>query len=416
MSAVAELPRPAAAKTYRAGTDRVADPVSTVARVTPLFPLFGITRVADVTGLDRIGIPVVMVVRPNSRSLSVAQGKGIDIAAARASGVMESIESWHAERIELPLRLGSLRDLRWSLPLAEVDKLPHCREVPFSADAQLLWIEGQELTSQQPLYVPYELVHTNYTLPRPTGAGMFLATSNGLASGNILQEAYSHALSEVIERDSITLWRQRSLIDRARTRLDLYSVDDPLCVKLLDALDNAGVAVGVWETTSDVRVASFYCVIVDHNDSPVNRLHAAGGMGCHPNRSIALLRALTEAAQSRLTLIAGCRDDVVGEDYRRARAPHSLAIERQSILHEPGIVQFSAVPTGSFPTVDEDVRYQLDALRAIGIDQVIGVDLTHPRLGIAVVRVVVSGLEALSEIPGYLAGSRAQAVVRSANA
>jgi YcaO-like protein with predicted kinase domain len=412
--AAAQLSEPAGWKAYRAGTDRVVDPTTTVARVTPLFPVFGITRVADVTGLDRIGIPVVMVVRPNARSLSVAQGKGVDIAAARASGIMESVESWHAERIQLPLRIGCVADLRWSLPLAPVDRLPRCREVPFSPDAQLLWIEGRELTSGQPCFLPYELVHTNYTLPRPTGAGMFLATSNGLASGNVLEEAHAHALSEVIERDSTTLWHLRSAADRARTRLDLHSVDDPLCVRLLEAFDDADVAVGVWETTSDVGVASFYCVVMDRDDIPLNRLHAAGGMGCHPNRSIALLRALTEAAQSRLTLIAGSRDDVVGEDYRRARAPQPLARERDAILHQPGVVPFEAVPTAVFPTVGEDVRFQLDRLRAIGLDQAIAVDMTRPELGVAVARVVVPGLEAPSEIAGYVPGPRARAAAGGA--
>ena len=410
MTTVTDSSGPAALKAYRAGTDRVVDPSATIERVTPMFPVFGITRVADVTGLDRIGIPVVMVVRPNARSLSVAQGKGIDITAARASGIMESIESWHAERIDLPLRIGSVSDLRWSVPLVPADKLPRCREVPFSPDVQLLWVEGRELTSETPVFLPYELVHTNYTLPRPTGAGMFLATSNGLASGNIFQEACSHALSEVIERDSTTLWRLRSAAARGQTRLDLSSVDDPLCGRVLQALADADVAVGVWETTSDVKVASFYCVIVDREDTPLDRLHAAGGMGCHPSRHIALLRALTEAAQSRLTLIAGTRDDVVGEDYRRARAPQSLIRERQAILQEPGKVPFDSVPTAVFPTVDEDVRFQLDRLREAGLDQAFAVDLTRPEVEIPVVRIVVPGLEGPSDIAGYMPGLRARAM------
>src|SRR5215467_3082672 len=97
---------------------RTIDAATTVARARKLFGAFGITRVANVTGLDCIGIPVVMVCRPNARSLSVSQGKGIDLDAARASGLMESIELFHAERINLPLKLGSWNDLRFSHPLA----------------------------------------------------------------------------------------------------------------------------------------------------------------------------------------------------------------------------------------------------------------------------------------------------------
>ncbi len=36
----------------------------------------GITRIANVTGLDNIGIPVVMVCRPNSQAFLYRKGKG----------------------------------------------------------------------------------------------------------------------------------------------------------------------------------------------------------------------------------------------------------------------------------------------------------------------------------------------------
>ena len=112
------------AKRFRDGDapDGVAG--ETVARLQPLLPALGITRVANVTGLDRIGVPVVMVCRPNSRSIAVSQGKGLTLAAAKASGIMEAAEGFHAERIEQPLRLGSSRELGRSLVLADVDGLP----------------------------------------------------------------------------------------------------------------------------------------------------------------------------------------------------------------------------------------------------------------------------------------------------
>jgi len=44
------------------GTFRACDPAETFARLRPILPKVGITRVADVTGLDRIGIPVAMSV------------------------------------------------------------------------------------------------------------------------------------------------------------------------------------------------------------------------------------------------------------------------------------------------------------------------------------------------------------------
>ena len=80
-----------ARKSFYRGTHRLVAPEQTLARVSRLMPVMGITRIANVTGLDRIGVPVVMVCRPNSRSLSVSQGKGVDLLAAKASGLMESL-------------------------------------------------------------------------------------------------------------------------------------------------------------------------------------------------------------------------------------------------------------------------------------------------------------------------------------
>ena len=94
-------------KVYRRGTDRVVDPEVTLQRARSVMAVAGITRVATITGLDRIGIPVVTACRPNARSISVSQGKGITLAAAKASAVMEAIECFHAENLILPLRFGS---------------------------------------------------------------------------------------------------------------------------------------------------------------------------------------------------------------------------------------------------------------------------------------------------------------------
>src|SRR5580765_9053280 len=101
------------AKRFRDGTHRTVSPEETVARLQPLLPALGITRVANVTGLDLAGVPVVMVCRPNSRSVAVSQGKGIDLASARASGLMEAAELYHAETITLPLRLCTYEELRY---------------------------------------------------------------------------------------------------------------------------------------------------------------------------------------------------------------------------------------------------------------------------------------------------------------
>ena len=54
-------------KVLRAGTHRTVSPTETLARMRPHLPAMGITRVANVTGLDHIGIQVFQACRPNAR-------------------------------------------------------------------------------------------------------------------------------------------------------------------------------------------------------------------------------------------------------------------------------------------------------------------------------------------------------------
>ena len=411
MSAVLERKRKAkhcpgadGVKAYRCGTHRTVDPAATLARVRPYLQGMGITRIANVTGLDRIGIPVVMVCRPNSRSLAVSQGKGLTLDAAKASGVMEAIELYHAERIELPLKLGRSRDLARTHRLIDLDALPRVPDSRFTHDLPMLWVGGRDLLSDREVWLPFEAAHCNAVLPLPPGSGSFPADSNGLASGNHPLEALCHGICEVIERDATSLWHQLDRRRREQTRIDLETIDDPTCQDLLARLEGAGLSVGVWDATTDVGVASFQCVIFDqHRDGA----HAGVGAGCHPTRTIAVLRALTEAAQIRLTYITGSRDDLSPHEFTRATLRSRLRILEQQ-MKDASLRDFRDVPNQEFPTLEQDLVWLLERLSAANVTEVVAVDLTRPELGLPVVKVVIPGLEG-SDHHEYVPGRRALA-------
>jgi ribosomal protein S12 methylthiotransferase accessory factor len=406
-----------ARKAYRAGTDRLVAPEETLRRIEPLLPAMGITRVSDVTGLDSIGIPVYMACRPNSRALSVSQGKGLDPVAARASAIMESVEMFHAERIRAPLVYATHAHMRAHAPVADPWLLPRAVTSPFTDHVPIPWIAGRDVVCGQETYVPYEVTHTDFRHPRPVGSGCFLASSNGLASGNHFLEAASHAICEVIERDSMSIFTACSGEASNRTRVDLSTVGDPLCREALERFDAAGVDVGVWDATSDVGIATMSCRIVERHPDPVRALYDAAGSGCHPRREIALLRAMTEAAQSRVTVIAGSRDDAEQNDYRRLRDADGLRESRAALRSGGASVRFDAVPTFSGETFEDDLAHELGRLRAVGIRQAVLLDLSLPELGVAVVRAVIPGLENVAAVGAGvqpLAGPRLQRLLAAA--
>jgi ribosomal protein S12 methylthiotransferase accessory factor len=364
----------------------------------------GITRLANVTGLDRIGIPVVMVTRPNSRSVAVSQGKGLSLEAAEASGAMEAVETWHAERISMPLRYASLTDLRQDTAVADVDRLPRVRSGRFHAAKRILWIEGTDIAARESAWVPYEMVHTDYTHPVAPGHGCFPCSTNGLASGNHLLEASCHAICELIERDATTLWHHLPETSQDQTRIRLETVDDPACEEALRRLSDAAFEVAIFETTSDVGVASFHCLIVEVGDRDS---HIGIGDGCHPHRGIALLRAVTEAVQTRLTYVSGARDDLQPDEFTTGAIREKCAYAGRLIRRSSAVRDFSDCPHKMADMFEGDIEWLLASLQAVGCGQVIIVDLTRPEIGMAVVRAVIPGLEAPHDDENFVAGPRA---------
>ena len=254
-------------------------------------------------------------------------------------------------------------------------------------------------------------MHFHYTLPQPTANGCFAASTNGLASGNTLAEAISHAICEVIERDALTLWPFLGRAEWQARRVDPGTIDDPACLEILARYDAAAIDVVVRDFTSDVGLPVFRCSITERSRIPWRPAPSYGGTGCHPAREVALLRALTEAAQNRLTVIAGSRDDVDRVEFDRYLHPDAAArAQARNMGDQAGGRAFTDVPSCAGETLDGDVELELQRLRDVGVERVAVVDLTRPEIGWPVARVVIPGLEGIGALPGYLHGARAAAL------
>ncbi|MEW9836868.1 YcaO-like family protein [Mesorhizobium marinum] len=381
-----------------------------IARIRPHWQRMGITRVANVTGLDRIGIPVVMVCRPNARSLAVSQGKGLDLDSATVSGLMESVELFHAEHIDKPLRLGSMAELSPSHAFARIDRLARVAGERHTADRVTLWIEGQDLVSGGARWLPYESVRANFTVPAPTGSGCFDCSSNGLASGSTYGQAMQHGICEIVERDATALWNRMRAAERRATGLDLDSVADGRCRDVLDRLSLAGFDTTAWETTSDTGVPAFFCLIADSRDRSG---HHGIGAAAHPAAEVALLKALVEAAQVRTTYVSGARDDLHPDEYSESHRENRRRIaERLRTEHAP-LRPLVVVPERTQAGTGGNIRWLLDRLAVAGLDEVIAVDLSKEEIGLPVVRIVIPGLEGPDDHDGYMPGERARRVMEA---
>lgn len=254
-----------------------------------------------------------------------------------------------------------------------------------------MWLEGRDLVSGSPCWVPHELVSADFTAPLPQGAGLFQATTNGLASGNHPLEAVLHGLYEVVERDAIALWQASSAAAQDARAIDPASVGpDRLSHALLARFANAGVAVRIWDITTDVALPAFLCLAA--SAAVTEGAEPQLGAGCHADADIALARALTEAAQARLTVISGARDDIGEQGYRPGVRAERQDAARRWMRSTPRR-RFSAAPSCAGATLRHDLDAALARLDAAGFDQVVWVDLTRQDIGIPVARVIVPGME-----------------------
>ncbi len=165
-------------KRFRRGTHRNVAPAETLTGVRPFVRNMGITRIGNVTGLDHIGVPVAIAVRPNSRSVSVCQGKGLTLDHAFASALMEAVEQFHGEDIAGRFRLVSYRELAAGESVVDPGTLSGNGGV-LDPGKEIYWIEGYDLLRCGQCWVPAEIVHTDFTVGSAWTAACFCAGPTG---------------------------------------------------------------------------------------------------------------------------------------------------------------------------------------------------------------------------------------------
>jgi ribosomal protein S12 methylthiotransferase accessory factor len=281
----------------------------------------------------------------------------------------------------------------------------------YRPDLPLEWVKGFDLIQEEPTYAPLNCVVCPYS-PRQ-GAALYYTSTNGLASGNFLVEALCQALCEIIERDALAIYAAAialkpaiyevlsnlGRVSKNSTKVDVnhrYPLIDhqglPLrAARLVGKMKLAGLEVYLRNITSTMGIPTIDCTIVKRQ--PVGEYEIHAGYGTHPDARVALMRAITEAAQSRVGWIQGGREDLPEV------AMHVQKVTSPEIIEGFGSgpkQSFHSIPSTETHFVDEDVKHLLTSLRKSGLEQVVAFDLTRPELNIPVVRIVVPRAESWS--------------------
>jgi len=396
----------------------------------------------SITALDRIDVPTWSVTFwPQALPNAGGHGYGTTDTEALTSAYGELSEVVHASAAtrRLPRRLASYRELLAELgPRGVVDPVTLCLEAGshYTPDLVLEWVPVRRWGGDESPLMPIEFVAyqgADIGVP-PAASWLITPITNGLGAGPTLDHALGHGLLELLQRDG------NSVNFRALSRdttVDLAGVSDPETRALLARLAAEGVEVLVKVAATDFGLTDLYVVGADRDPDAGDPLMAAAcGEAAHPDREVALRKALLEfaAARVRLAFTHGPLDPVerVAPDrylevYTRR---HTLAGEEEralaamldwtalsnreiraaladTILAARETIPFTDLPTIAEPLADREALTALiiERLTAAGFD-ILYADFSPPGSpDVRVVKAIVPGLE-VETMSYYRIGAR----------
>ena len=261
---------------------------------------------------------------------------------------------------------------------------------------------------------------------------MFFHT-NGLASGNVMEEAICHALCEVIERDAVSIAEfsssafqyhllktieneflrkgvsirsidSKNFIDdnTIYSDIDLSGLDYPPVERIVREFKKCQISLTVKDITTEIGIPTFIASSVEWVNHDYGYL--VEGHGTHPDSRIALMRAITEVSQSRAANIQGSRDDLRKMKYDPQNSDENRSWQFMGSSNKKA---FAEVDSFFYEDILDDIKLILANLKDKGFKNAIVVNLTNSRLQVPVVRIIVPGLETF-KINKLAVGSRAR--------
>jgi ribosomal protein S12 methylthiotransferase accessory factor len=280
----------------------------------------GVSRLARLTNLDRTGLEVAGAIRPAGHVLQVCNGKGVTWAAAAQGALMEAAELWaaespdegrvlHASAAALQRKYGSdalLGPRQWNGDDAlQVPEL-------WEENVVLGWVQGRDVVHGHDVFVPACVVHCPPSERAWLGPQPLRWTSNGMGAHEDPQSALRHALLEVLERDALARAFPEGFTAKG---LQARRVSPQVLCRTAPALERWRRILG--ERRFDVHFVDagpsrgglpvVAAILEDLEGGPIP---ITVGYACDSSFTPAAVRALGEAAQSRLTDIQGVREDV----------------------------------------------------------------------------------------------------------
>lgn len=400
---------------YFEGGHRICQPSETIKHNEDKLRTAGITRITNITDLDRIGIPVFSAIRPSAQggSVSVYAGKGAKNEQAEASAIMEGFERYSAEMKEEDydkIIVSSIEDMDKDYIDPRTLYLPKDMDENKLNNLKLEWYPAADIISEKEYYVPANAVFHPYIPYNKEATAIFKGNTNGLASGNIIEEAVLHGIFEVIERDA---WSIFELTHKNGKEIDINTIENPIVLDLLNKFKSESINIKLIDITNDIGVPT----VTASSDDNILKDPAllCLGVGTHLDPNIAIIRALTEVAQSRATQIHGTREDTTRANFmRKAGYERMKRINRQYFEEEEDKKSIDDMNHLGTTSIKKDIEQCKKHLQNAGFNKILYTDLTREEIGVSASRAIIPGAEVYTIDPDRL-GKRYLNFLRKSN-
>ncbi len=381
-------------------------PAETIRKAERWLPKIGVASVDEIDSRYTDGVPIFKVNQASMKAKCHRQachwawpptpldnppresfGKGMTVEQSKASAMMEAVERYCGQKFpHHKIIRASYEEVRdYAVSLSEFNfpgiplKCENCGERDWDCFQELPkvsreWSWGYSLLQKKAVLIPAALVYYPYI--SEDGQSFLYNDTGGLSAGNTMAEAILQGIAEVIERDALYYAFNLGHL-KNRPHLNFQNTKNRHLQRFIyEILPHEKIfAFRIRNEDLKIEIPTFAAFICYRTGD--GRFYF-GGSGTSLDPEVGLLRALTELEQQKV------RQKVFVEFDKNQLVTHNGT----KAENFPFLGENSHQSTGN---VKKDIEFCLDQLSKNNMD-VVAVNLTHPEIGIPVVRVVIPKL------------------------
>ncbi|MFT5122816.1 MAG: YcaO-like protein with predicted kinase domain [Kiritimatiellia bacterium] len=242
------------------------------------------------------------------------------------------------------------------------------------------WVDAWSVTESKAVKLPLEYIHG-------------ISGTNGLAAGNVIEEAIVQGINEVFERRAvITLVKNRMIVPR----IDPSSIEHAGIRAQLDVLEARGLKVTIKDLSFGGALPCIGVYVRDPKVDPAWQSHHVFKAAAHVDRELALMSCLTEYVQltassqvlQRPASYARMQCDDTTDNFLPLFWFGYVPFADATFLEEGELIAFE--PGVAYDSCLEDIEEAQSVIKLLGLDLMV-VDLTDPKIGFPVVQVIIPG-------------------------